>query len=372
MSYNIVLFLPNFSLGGVEISFCKLGNTLANGGHKVSFVCGLKSGEAINRVKNLQVYELGYKKVIGCIVPLVSYLLKEKPDFIITGMVHCNLLSVICIIICRIFGVRIRNIITLHSNVDALYRYSNIKDRIYIKMSKYLYYYSTIIVGVSQEVLQAEIRTLAERSSSTITAVIPNIVCNKDQITSLRFKKNLSPIKFLYVGRLSEEKNLKCLIDWFNEYIRLNSKNSRDTLSIVGNGYMYQDLKTHINNLDLNDKIFLKGFISDTRSQYLSHDVFILNSHYEGLPNVLIEALSWGCLVISNNCKYGPREILKDKYGFIFKKNNKNNFLKLINDTIHVEELKYDVLEAVLDYTDQEILQKYNKLFHKVYKRNVY
>ena len=53
---------------------------------------------------------------------------------------------------------------------------------------------------------------------------------------------------------------------------------------------------------------------------YKKADLFILSSKYEGLPNTLIEALSFGIPIFSTNCKTGPKEILnKSKYGTLFK-----------------------------------------------------
>ena len=49
-------------------------------------------------------------------------------------------------------------------------------------------------------------------------------------------------------------------------------------------------------------------------------DLFILTSLYEGLPNVLLEALVLKKIVFSTNCQTGPREILENgKNGTLFR-----------------------------------------------------
>ena len=62
-----------------------------------------------------------------------------------------------------------------------------------------------------------------------------------------------------------------------------------------------------------------------------SSDLFILTSKYEGLPNVLLEAMVLKKFIISSNCPTGPSEILNNgKYGFLFKVGDHKELARLI------------------------------------------
>ena len=70
--------------------------------------------------------------------------------------------------------------------------------------------------------------------------------------------------------------------------------------------------------------------------KYISlSDIKILSSRFEGNPNILLEVASLKKLIISANCKVGPREILQSgKGGILFKVNDYNklcSILKKIN-----------------------------------------
>ena len=62
-------------------------------------------------------------------------------------------------------------------------------------------------------------------------------------------------------------------------------------------------------------------------------DIFVLSSIFEGLPNVLLEAMQLKKYIISSNCPTGPKEILKNgKYGYLFPMRNVNYLSKSIRE----------------------------------------
>ena len=70
--------------------------------------------------------------------------------------------------------------------------------------------------------------------------------------------------------------------------------------------------------LGLQDAVHFAGFQANPFAYLLHADLFVLASHYEGLGNVITEALACGVPVVATDCKSGPRELLADgKYGIL-------------------------------------------------------
>ena len=110
----------------------------------------------------------------------------------------------------------------------------------------------------------------------------------------------------VYVGRLAESKRHDRALQAY--------KNSGITESflIVGEGEMRISIESQIISLGLEGRVKLCGFQSNPYSIIKKAKLLVLSSDYEGLPTVLIEALSLGVPVVSTDCPSGPREILRE------------------------------------------------------------
>ncbi len=98
--------------------------------------------------------------------------------------------------------------------------------------------------------------------------------------------------KFLAVGRFSpKHKGFDLLIQAFALFAQ---KNQEWTLDIVGDG-PEKDLLAHmISDNNLESRIKLHPFTNEIQVYYSSASVYVLSSRWEGMPLVLVEAMSHG------------------------------------------------------------------------------
>jgi len=109
------------------------------------------------------------------------------------------------------------------------------------------------------------------------------------------------------IGSLRECKGHLQLIKSFKKVYE-NHDNAR--LTIIGEGERRKKLQEFIDSYGLNNCVKLYGYVDKPHLVVNESSLFVLSSIYEGLANVIIEALACGKTVISSDCFSGPREIL--------------------------------------------------------------
>ncbi|MCG3681413.1 glycosyltransferase [Aliarcobacter butzleri] len=139
---------------------------------------------------------------------------------------------------------------------------------------------------------------------------------------------------FVTVGRLDIGKNHKLIIEAVKDF--------NTDLWIIGDGELKEGLQKYINELNLNDKVYLLGKKENPFSFLSKADCFVFSSNYEGFPNVLVEALACGLPIISTDCQSGPREILAPTSNISFQLKDKIEFAEygVLTPIKNVEKLK--------------------------------
>ena len=148
--------------------------------------------------------------------------------------------------------------------------------------------------------------------------VMPNWVEADVPYKELKKRKN----EIISVGRLETQKNFTYLISEFS--------NTNFALNIIGDG----TLKKHLHNLSksVNSNVkFLRRMPNSELIDFLTNfKYFVLSSHYEGNPKVVLEAMAAGCIVLVNNFP-GIEEIITNEVDGVIIGNKKGELIKMIN-----------------------------------------
>lgn len=133
----------------------------------------------------------------------------------------------------------------------------------------------------------------------------------------------LSGNRLVAAGRLHPVKNFETLIDVF----ALVQKQIPDaSLTIVGGGEEYDRLKAQAKALGMADKVTITGMVSaaEVKQQMLQSALYVMTSHTECFPMVLLEASSVGLPLVAFDVPVGPRSIIENgKNGYLVDYANK-------------------------------------------------
>ena len=117
-----------------------------------------------------------------------------------------------------------------------------------------------------------------------------------------------------HVGRFCYQKNHEFLIDIFED---VHNKNCNSVLLLVGIGELFDSIKAKVHRKGLDDVVIFLGARSDVHELYQAMDVFVLPSHYEGLPVVGVEAQTSGLPVICSSAVSKEIELSRTSISFL-------------------------------------------------------
>ncbi len=184
-----------------------------------------------------------------------------------------------------------------------------------LSLIKKYYPKADMIVAVSQGVAEDLIKSFnipKEKIQVIYNPITPEIFQKaKELLGHPWFGPNQPPV-ILAIGRFTKQKDFPTLLKAF----ALVRQQRKVRLLILGDGEERPLLEQLTRNLKIQNDVMMPGFTDNPYAFMKRAALFVLSSVYEGLPNVLIEAIALGCPVVSTDCPSGPREILDGgRYG---------------------------------------------------------
>ena len=209
--------------------------------------------------------------------------------------------------------------------------------------------------------LENDYKEFLKNNQHTKVILVPNMLYDLPRKKSSLEEKNIITISRLDKGKRNNE-----IIEIFSKI-----KDKDWKLYIIGDGEEYKNLKKQVEELKLEKRVILTGYRTkkEIENYMLKSSIFLMASITEGLPMVLLEAMSYGIPCIAYDIESGVKDIIKDNInGYIIKERNEKEYLNkletLINDQKLRKKLGENTKETVNKYTKEEITKIWLKILN--------
>jgi glycosyltransferase involved in cell wall biosynthesis len=340
---SITIFLPDLRGGGAERLHILLAKHWHSQGIEVNFVLLKKRGGLLSLLPDgIRIIDLGADRIRGGILPFARYLRNARPDIVIAAMWPLTSAAVLS---WNLAGRPGSLYLSDHVHLSiSCVQELHISPLFLMAVMRLTYPLASGLIAVSEGVKKdicrlgrftdSHVRVIYNPASTGVS-VHPEPEDIRKKLWGAGFDYHI-----LSVGSLKAQKDHANLIKAFS--LLPESLNAK--LTILGEGELRDELEALVQQLGLQGRVAIPGFMVDTYPWYRTADLFVLSSRWEGFGNVIVEALECGVQVVSTDCQSGPAEILQ--YGRIG---------RLVPIEDHVA-LSSSMLIALTEQFDREIL----------------
>lgn len=305
---RIAILLPDLRGGGVERVRLLLARAFLDAGHDVTFVLLQGGGALIDEVPaGARTVSLGVRRFRGALPPLVRWLRAERPDLLLVAMWPVTGLALLARALAR---VPTRVIVSEHNDLRHAPAIGRAERQLLKLAGRRIYGSADGVVAVSGGV--ADSLTELARLPHARIAVIHNPIRTPSEARIPADDPVLAwwrgGRRLIAIGHLKRQKGFDVLIDAVAA-VRAGGTDVR--LLILGEGREQAALTAQIASLGLTDAVRLAGFRADPFPWLREAELFVLSSRWEGLGNVIIEAMAMGVPIVSTDAPSGPAELLE-------------------------------------------------------------
>ena len=338
--------------GGAEKSLISLSNELKERGYNVSII-NIGNGEISYQLnEEIKIININVRNKIKRFLKFRKVVVKNKYDIIINYWTQSAIFSAM---FCKKYKIK-----TIYSER------ADPSDKEYTGFLGFLSnkYFKNIDGFVFQTEAAKDYFSENIRNKSVI--IHNPIFIKKDDYKIPKVRKQ----KIVNVGRLHNQKNQKFLLEVFKKFLE---KHPNYILELYGDGPLKEKLKEYSKELNIDKYVKFMGNRKDIYSCIIDAKMFILTSRYEGMPNVVLEAMALGIPTICSN--YRPKdavyEIIENgKNGFVFEQDDKKELLrimeKIVNNDELVKQISYNSKNICATHSKENIYNKWESFINKI------
>lgn len=358
---KILHIISSPGAGGAEVYVKDLSQKMVLNGHEV-FILFLNSAKDIGIdhefekkfLIDLKENEISYdfigykarKNIFFGIKRIRSLIAMINPD-----IVHCHL-----------YYAAIYSLFTNNKNI--IYTHHNIK----LGAPKLLYKILDLRIKTYIGICYACKKMLEKIVKKPVIQI--NNGVNIKKIIRKKIDHTNKPIKIIFVGRLSKQKNIDLLLK------ALKIINYKDvTLEIAGEGREKERLENLVKELSLTESVKFLGNQSNIPDLLHKADIFAMSSSYEGLPIALIEATLTGLPCIVTNVGGSAEIIHQAMNGIVIDDiNDPQEYANGLKRLIESKELRNQLSRNALNYSNKYEIniaaEEHIKIYKNIYMNN--
>ncbi len=181
-------------------------------------------------------------------------------------------------------------------------------------------------------------------------------------------KVKFNPLLAVMVGRIAPEKGHSKVIDAFKI---VTDKIPQAQLHFYGTGSLRTELQAKIDKLNLKNSIIFKGFSDNIGEIFSSAALSICASAFEGFSLAVQESLQNNCPVVSFDCHYGPRDMIKDGVnGYLVPIDDieamADRIIKIFAEPALQKKLAANCAKSVERFSEEVVARQWANLFYKL------
>lgn len=344
---KITFLVLHLGYGGIETSVINQVNTLAND-YEIEIVSfyRLKNNQTDridSRVKIKYLYDCGpnrdefmkavsersFLNILSEGFKAIDILIKKKV-LVISNIIDCESKYIIST------RYEFNMLLSKYGNKNSVkiaeeHCYHNNNEK-YIKILSNKYGNIDYLFALTKT-LEEDYKKFLKNNKHTKVVLVPNMLYDiPDKTSSLKEKNIITVSRFDYGKRVDDIIKAFSMID-----------DKMWKLYIIGDGKEMDNLSHLIKELKLEDRVFLEGYKNkeEIEEYMLKSSLFLMASVTEGLPMVLLEAMSYGIPCIAYETASGVNDIISnDVNGYVIKDRNEEEYVKRINEVISDSELR--------------------------------
>ncbi|MCD9493508.1 glycosyltransferase [Photobacterium carnosum] len=370
---KVALFIPDFSQGGAESVVANLANYIVkNTGFDVDLIVTNKNGTLINIIDSrVSIINLNCKNVRFSLLKLCLYLMKNRPNILLSTLKENNIM----VVIANRLTLNKTKIILREANTLSS-EFCNEGDRFVGIIKKYLvkltYPMSDHIIALSNH-MRDDILSVLNVNRNDIS-----VIYNPVNIEHINYKANEinnpyddNVFNILSVARLYKAKGYETILKSLS---MLKNSGIDFRFHSLGHGPELDFLKKYAKELNIDKNVTFWGFRENPYPFIKNSNCFVLASEMEGMPNSLLQAMSLNIPVIATDSPGAVSEVTEGGlYGKLFSVGDYKKLYEILYDNYKLykdNQLNINTKDFIhTRHNESLIMDKYIDVFVNIEKK---